>query len=30
MTRYGLLAETENKLDYVLGLTINKLMERRL
>ena len=22
MSRYGLLGETENKLDYVLGLTI--------
>jgi len=30
MTRYGLLTESEDKLDYVLGLTVNKLMERRL
>jgi len=30
MNRYGLLQENENKLDYVLGLTVNKLMERRL
>lgn len=30
MSRYGLLSEKENKLDYVLGLTVNKLMERRL
>jgi small subunit ribosomal protein S9e len=30
MKRYGLLAESEDKLDYVLGLTLNKLMERRL
>ena len=30
MFQYGLLSETERKLDYVLGLTIHKLMERRL
>jgi len=30
MYRYGLLTETENKLDYILGLTPSKLMERRL
>lgn len=30
MSRYGLLTQEENKLDYILGLTINKLMERRL
>jgi len=30
MYRYGLLTEDENKLDYILGLTPNKLMERRL
>lgn len=30
MVRLGLLAESEQKLDYVLGLTISKLMERRL
>lgn len=30
MARLGLLAESEQKLDYVLGLTISKLMERRL
>mmetsp|Transcript_71607 Transcript_71607/g.99492 ORF Transcript_71607/g.99492 Transcript_71607/m.99492 type:complete len:110 (-) Transcript_71607:204-533(-) len=30
MYRYGLLSEGENKLDYILGLTIHKLMERRL
>jgi len=28
--RYGLLNESENKLDYVLGLTPAKFMERRL
>jgi len=28
--RMGLLNETENKLDYILGLTIPKFMERRL
>lgn len=30
LARLGLLAENEQKLDYVLGLTVNKLMERRL
>jgi len=30
MTRMGLLNENERKLDYVLGLTIAKFMERRL
>ncbi len=30
MHRYGLLSEKELKLDYVLGLTLNKLLERRL
>jgi small subunit ribosomal protein S9e len=30
MSRYGLLSEGERKLDYVLGLTLNKFMERRL
>eukprot|EP01055_Gregarina_sp_Pseudo9_P002749 Gregarina_sp_Pseudo_9__2748@NODE_2991_length_791_cov_422_432181_g2731_i0_p1_GENE_NODE_2991_length_791_cov_422_432181_g2731_i0NODE_2991_length_791_cov_422_432181_g2731_i0_p1_ORF_typecomplete_len193_score33_29Ribosomal_S4/PF00163_19/5_6e31S4/PF01479_25/7_8e03S4/PF01479_25/3_2e03S4/PF01479_25/8_3e07_NODE_2991_length_791_cov_422_432181_g2731_i091669 len=30
MVRLGLLAESEQKLDYVLGLTLSKLMERRL
>merc|ERR1711918_331561 len=30
MTRLGLLTESENKLDYVLGLTTAKIMERRL
>merc|ERR1712071_368960 len=30
MSRLGLLAENERKLDYVLGLTVPKLMERRL
>mmetsp|Transcript_136715 Transcript_136715/g.424743 ORF Transcript_136715/g.424743 Transcript_136715/m.424743 type:complete len:194 (-) Transcript_136715:82-663(-) len=30
MTRLGLLTESEKKLDYVLGLTIAKIMERRL
>eukprot|EP00330_Aristerostoma_sp_ATCC50986_P007677 CAMPEP_0114585346 /NCGR_PEP_ID=MMETSP0125-20121206/8927_1 /TAXON_ID=485358 ORGANISM="Aristerostoma sp., Strain ATCC 50986" /NCGR_SAMPLE_ID=MMETSP0125 /ASSEMBLY_ACC=CAM_ASM_000245 /LENGTH=187 /DNA_ID=CAMNT_0001780407 /DNA_START=57 /DNA_END=620 /DNA_ORIENTATION=+ len=28
--RLGLLSESENKLDYILGLTIPKFMERRL
>jgi small subunit ribosomal protein S9e len=28
--RQGLLNENENKLDYILGLTIPKFMERRL
>merc|ERR1712037_841963 len=30
MTRLGLLTESEKKLDYVLGLTTAKIMERRL
>merc|ERR1719464_404510 len=30
MTRMGLLKENERKLDYVLGLTPNLFMERRL
>merc|ERR1712087_479168 len=30
MMRLGLLAENERKLDYVLGLTNAKIMERRL
>merc|ERR1711881_204211 len=30
MTRLGLLLESERKLDYVLGLTTAKFMERRL
>merc|ERR1739848_237907 len=30
MIRLGLLLESEKKLDYVLGLTTSKLMERRL
>lgn len=30
MTRLGLLNENERQLDYVLGLTVSKLMERRL
>lgn len=30
MYRYGLLSESENKLDYILGLTVEKFMERRL
>merc|ERR1711957_701980 len=30
MIRLGLLAENEKKLDYVLGLTTAKIMERRL
>lgn len=30
MARYGLLSENERKLDYVLGLTLQKFMERRL
>merc|ERR1711959_210722 len=30
MVRMGLLLETEKKLDYVLGLTTAKIMERRL
>merc|ERR1712063_162320 len=30
MARLGLLLESERKLDYVLGLTAAKIMERRL
>jgi len=30
MNKYGFLDENENKLDYVLGLTIGKFMDRRL
>ena len=30
MNRYGLLNESEDKLDYVLGLTIHRFMARRL
>merc|ERR1712066_855417 len=30
MTRLGLLLENERKLDYVLGLTTARIMERRL
>ena len=30
MVRLGLLKENERKLDYVLGLTLNQMMERRL
>eukprot|EP01066_Platyproteum_vivax_P012065 Platyproteum_vivax@DN5474_c0_g2_i4.p1 len=30
MIRYGLLTETEAKLDYVLAMTVAKMMERRL
>lgn len=30
MYRYGLLDETQNKLDYVLALTVSDFMERRL
>ena len=30
MHRYGLLSTEELKLDYVLGLTSNKLLDRRL
>ena len=30
MHRYGLLSSDELKLDYVLGLTLNKLLDRRL
>merc|ERR1711957_1103035 len=30
MARLGLLSENEKKLDYVLGLTVPKFMERRL
>lgn len=30
MNRYGLLDETQNKLDYVLALTVENFLERRL
>merc|ERR1712187_666603 len=30
MVRLGLLTDAERKLDYVLGLTVQKIMERRL
>ena len=30
MMRLGLLKDTERKLDYVLGLTVQQFMERRL
>merc|ERR1711966_540752 len=30
LMRLGLLTETENKLDYVLGLTVEKFLDRRL
>ncbi|XP_075591194.1 uncharacterized protein LOC142598121 [Dermatophagoides farinae] len=30
LVRYGLLNESECKLDFVLGLTLHKLLERRL
>ena len=30
MYKYGLLNENENKLDYILGLTIHRFMDRRL
>lgn len=30
MLRLGLLAENERKLDFVLGLTLQKFLERRL
>eukprot|EP00475_Leptophrys_vorax_P024347 TRINITY_DN3360_c0_g1_i1.p1 TRINITY_DN3360_c0_g1~~TRINITY_DN3360_c0_g1_i1.p1 ORF type:complete len:198 (-),score=15.53 TRINITY_DN3360_c0_g1_i1:204-797(-) len=30
MHRYGLLDETQNKLDYVLALTVENFLERRL
>mmetsp|Transcript_29951 Transcript_29951/g.22196 ORF Transcript_29951/g.22196 Transcript_29951/m.22196 type:complete len:107 (-) Transcript_29951:50-370(-) len=30
MVRLGLLKENERKLDYVLGLTMSQMMERRL
>jgi small subunit ribosomal protein S9e len=30
MVRLGVLKENERKLDYVLGLTLNQIMERRL
>eukprot|EP00455_Lapot_gusevi_P014889 TRINITY_DN1749_c0_g2_i4.p1 TRINITY_DN1749_c0_g2~~TRINITY_DN1749_c0_g2_i4.p1 ORF type:complete len:152 (+),score=68.78 TRINITY_DN1749_c0_g2_i4:33-458(+) len=30
LTRIGVLQETEQKLDYVLGLTLEKFLDRRL
>jgi small subunit ribosomal protein S9e len=30
MHRYGLLSNEELKLDYVLGLTVNKFLDKRL
>jgi len=30
LTRMGILSEAEQKLDYVLGLTVEKFMDRRL
>ena len=30
MHRYGLLQEDQNKLDYVLALTVENFLERRL
>lgn len=30
LQRLGLLSETESKLDYVLGLTVEKFLDRRL
>ena len=30
LTRLGLLTEAEQKLDYVLGLTVEKFLDRRL
>ena len=30
MFKFGLLTQDENKLDYVLGLTLHRLMDRRL
>ena len=30
MFKYGLLNESENKLDYILGLTVHRFMDRRL
>ena len=30
LTRMGLLSETEQKLDFILGLTVEKFLERRL
>jgi small subunit ribosomal protein S9e len=30
MFKYGFLTEAENKLDYVLGLNVPRIMDRRL